>query len=193
MARPREYDSDAVVSAAKDVFWERGYEATGLDLLEAATHLSRSSMYLAFESKRGLFEAALTDYVSTFVEPVLLGPVEEGSTAADAAEFFVKLAALLRGDLGSRGCLMVNSIGELAGRDAGVARRGAEMYERHVSAFAGVLGGGEEGAAVAGQRARILAVSAMGVWITSRVDPEAAAEACDVIVEQIRLWAASRS
>jgi AcrR family transcriptional regulator len=192
MARPREYDRDAVIEAAKDVFWRRGYEAAGLDVLEEATQLSRSSMYLAFGSKRRLFDEAMAEYRATFIESVL-GPVEaEGSTAEDAARFFITIASLFRGELGSRGCLMINTIGELAGRDGSVARQGAEFHERYRLAFANALRGGARRGAreqrLAGDRALLLAGSAMGVWIISRVDPAAAARTCDAVVDQIRAW-----
>lgn len=193
MARPREYNRDVVVHAAKEAFWRRGYEACDLHLLEEATQLSRSSMYLAFGSKRGLFEEAMAEYGSTFTES-LLGPVEsENATSADAAGCFAVIAAMFRGDLGNRGCLIVNAIGELAERDASMARQGADLYERYRLAFANALGTGSGGSArdraVIGDRAQILAASAMGVWVTSRVDPVAAARACDAMVEQITVWA----
>ncbi|MGZ4672334.1 MAG: TetR/AcrR family transcriptional regulator [Ilumatobacteraceae bacterium] len=193
MARPREYNRDVVVHAAEEAFWRRGYEASDLHVLEQATQLSRSSMYLAFGSKRGLFDEAVAEYWSTFTES-LLGPVEsENATTVDAAGFFAATASLFRGDLGSRGCLIVNAIGELAGRDASMARQGADLYERYRLAFANALGAGSGGSArdqgVIGDRAQMLAVSAMGVWITSRVNPAAAAQACDAIVKQITVWA----
>lgn len=192
MARPREYERDAVVAAAKEVFWRHGYEAAGLDMLEEATHLSRSSLYLAFGSKRGLFNEAMAEYRSTFIASVL-GPVEaDGSTAEDAAGVFATIASLLRGELYSRGCLIINAIGELAGRDADMAQEGADFYERYRRAFAKALGGAVDADpaqhALNGDRAQLLAVSAIGIWIAARVDPAAAAQACDVVVRQIRVW-----
>jgi AcrR family transcriptional regulator len=196
MGRPREYDRDAVITAAKEVFWRTGYEAAGLDVLEEATQLSRSSMYVAFGSKHGLFDEAIAEYEATFIESVL-GPVESpDADPKDAAGFFTAVAALIRGDLGNRGCLVVNSIGELGGRDASVAREGAELHARYLAAFGRALAPsaaeGSEADALAAERARILAAAAMGVWITSRVDPVAAAEACDAVVEQIRVWTRPR-
>ena len=192
MARPREYNRDVVVHAAKEAFWRHGYETADLHVLEEATHLSRSSMYLAFGSKRGLFDEAIAEYQLTFTES-LLGPVEsEHATAADAAGCFAAIASLFRGDLGNRGSLIVNAIGELAERDSGVAREGAALYERYRLAFLHALGArsrtGARDKAVIGKQAQILAASAMGVWVTSRVDPAAAAQACDAVVEQIALW-----
>jgi hypothetical protein len=135
-------------------------------------------------------------YLSTFTES-LLGPVEsEDATTADAAGVFAAIALLFRGDLGNRGCLVVNAIGELAGRDPSAARHGAALYERYHLAFANALGRESEGTArdegVVLDRAHVLAVAAMGVWITSRVDPAAAAQACDAMVRQIAVWGHAR-
>lgn len=194
VARPREFDERKVIAAAKEVFWRRGYEATGLDDLERATHLSRSSVYAAFGSKRQLFAAALAEYEDTFIQS-LLGRVEApGAAPADAQAFFAEIASMFRSELSDRGCLVVNAIGELVGRDPAMGRDGQEFHARYRRAFANALGiattRGERRRALIAQRAEILAVSAMGVWITSRVDPSAAATACDAIVVQIRLWEA---
>ena len=48
-----------MVAAAAGSFLERGYEATSIDDLVAATGLHRGSLYKAFGSKRGIFLAAL--------------------------------------------------------------------------------------------------------------------------------------
>ncbi|WP_199865355.1 MULTISPECIES: TetR/AcrR family transcriptional regulator [Frankia] len=48
MARPRTFDEDQVVCAARDQFWATGYTATSLDDLTAATGLGRGSLYGAF-------------------------------------------------------------------------------------------------------------------------------------------------
>jgi len=62
MGRRREFDTEAVLDAAVDVFWRRGFEATSIDQLEAATGLRRQSLYGAFGDKERLFLAALRRY-----------------------------------------------------------------------------------------------------------------------------------
>jgi len=53
--RPKGYDRRAVLVVARDLFWEKGYEATSISDLERHTGLNRSSLYQEFGSKRDLF------------------------------------------------------------------------------------------------------------------------------------------
>ena len=62
MARPREFDEDAVLDAVMDTFWHYGYEATSAQDLVQATGLGRGSLYAAYTSKDGLFEQAMLRY-----------------------------------------------------------------------------------------------------------------------------------
>ena len=61
MGRKRSFDDDEVLSHAREVFLEHGYEGTSIDALVKATGLLRGSLYGAFGSKRGMFVAALHD------------------------------------------------------------------------------------------------------------------------------------
>ena len=71
MGRSQEFDTTAVVAAALDVFWARGYEGASLGDLESATGLSRSSLYNSFTNKRGLFDAAVQLYLDHVIRPRL--------------------------------------------------------------------------------------------------------------------------
>lgn len=62
MARPREFDTDKVLTALQDVFWERGYEGTSYAHIMAATGLRKGSLYSAFGDKRALYLEALARY-----------------------------------------------------------------------------------------------------------------------------------
>ena len=53
------YDRDDVLDGAMKVFWRRGYAATSMRELRDATGLGSRSLYAEFESKHGLFRAAL--------------------------------------------------------------------------------------------------------------------------------------
>ena len=57
--RPRAYDPDAALKAARDVFWVKGYAATSLDDIAEATGMNRPSLYAAFGDKEAIYLAAL--------------------------------------------------------------------------------------------------------------------------------------
>ena len=63
MARPREFEEDAVLDAAMECFWNRGYEATSMRDLVEKTGITGASLYNAFGDKRALYERALDRYV----------------------------------------------------------------------------------------------------------------------------------
>ncbi|MGB8862105.1 MAG: TetR/AcrR family transcriptional regulator [Ilumatobacteraceae bacterium] len=68
MGRPRIAALDDVVIAAMAAFREHGYAATSVRDLETATGLKAASLYQAFGSKAGLYEAALARYHLAVVE-----------------------------------------------------------------------------------------------------------------------------
>ena len=60
--RPKGFDMETALEQAMMTFWERGFEATGVDDLAAAMGLSTSSLYASFGGKEELFLAALDHY-----------------------------------------------------------------------------------------------------------------------------------
>jgi len=60
--RPRSFDLDDVLTKAMHVFWRHGYEGASLARLQEATGLTPPSVYNAFGSKEGLYEACLDHY-----------------------------------------------------------------------------------------------------------------------------------
>ena len=115
LGRPRGFDAEAALRIAVDVFWEQGFKATSLDALSDAMGLSRSSLYACFGSKHALLmaavriyaderHAALTKRVASFTDP------REAVRAM--------LAVIADVDGGTRGCLFVNTVAELAPGDA---------------------------------------------------------------------------
>ena len=62
MARPRTFDQQQVLDQAMDVFWRHGYDGASFAELTKAMNLNAPSIYAAFGSKRGLFDAVLQRY-----------------------------------------------------------------------------------------------------------------------------------
>jgi AcrR family transcriptional regulator len=62
MARPRVFEEAQVLDHAMEVFWRHGYEGASMAELTKAMGLNSPSIYVAFGSKRGLFDAVLNRY-----------------------------------------------------------------------------------------------------------------------------------
>jgi AcrR family transcriptional regulator len=61
--RPRAFDRDAALRSAVRLFWEKGYDGTSLQDLQAAMEgIKAPSFYAAFGSKEKLFREALEQY-----------------------------------------------------------------------------------------------------------------------------------
>jgi len=192
MARPKSYERQAVVIAAQQAFWTGGFLATGIDDLEQATGLGRSSLYLAFGSKKALFQAAVAEYEDGFLTPLLSGVEAPGAGLGEAARFFADLAAFFRDPASRRGCLMVNSITELAHRDAAFTPVAIRLAARYHTAFSHALRGavaqGDMDRGLLDRRAKLLASNAHGVWVLARADPEVAAATCRAIAREVGSW-----
>jgi len=59
MARPREFNEQAVLEAATQRFWLNGYEATSVRDLADDMGLTSASLYNAFGDKRALYRRIL--------------------------------------------------------------------------------------------------------------------------------------
>src|SRR5262252_8006752 len=133
VGRPKGYDRDTALLAARDLFWEQGYERTSIGDLEARTGLNRSSLYQEFGTKRQLFEAALECYADRVIANLLGGLRGGPLTGLDSVSgLFRQLGNLLcdGAAVSTQGCMMVNAIAELAGRDERVRAAGAAYRDR---------------------------------------------------------------
>ncbi len=110
MARPREFDVDAVLDRATDLFWSRGYEATSVQELVDTLGVNRASLYATFGDKAQLFEAVLRRYGERVNGALLetLGPPGAGAEAVRA--WFKVLIEKATQPAGPRGCLMLNTL-----------------------------------------------------------------------------------
>lgn len=62
MARPREFDADAVLDSAIGVFREHGFEGSSAQMLVDAMGIGRQSLYAAFGDKWQLYRSAVRRY-----------------------------------------------------------------------------------------------------------------------------------
>lgn len=129
MARPRQFDEDAVLRAVCDQFWDTGYAATSLQDLMRVSGLGKGSLYAAFGDKHELFLKVLRRYVAS-IDRGLRRSVDSAPRAVDALRSFVMSPV---GDddgvSARRGCLLANSTTELASADPVVVAQARQAYE----------------------------------------------------------------
>ena len=191
MGRQKQFDDTTVVRAARDVFWQRGYASTSMADLEAATGLSRSSMYLTYGSKRGLFDRALRTYLEELSWPMLAPMEATGAGREEIVGYFLAQAANLRQSSDSvltHGCLIANTSTELNVLDAEAVEVVLEYRNRVRAAIFHALGGMAETIHDRDAKADILAATQIGVMITARVNPIAAAKLAETIATDVKTW-----
>jgi TetR/AcrR family transcriptional regulator, transcriptional repressor for nem operon len=177
MARPREFDEQAVLNAAMNRFWELGYQATSMRDLTVETGLTSPSLYNAFGDKRALFRQVLERYVQ-HSSRARIARLESSLLPKDAIKaFFAEIVEHSLSDKDRRGCLLVNSALEIAPHDpeigAEVAKRLGEVeafFQRSVVAAqkAGSIPSDRD----AKDLARVLLAVLLGIRVVARATPE---------------------
>jgi TetR/AcrR family transcriptional repressor of nem operon len=116
MARPREFDEQAVLDAASDIFWAKGFEATSTRDLSARTGLTPSSIYAAFGDKRGLFRRSLDHYLARLRRKMTHLEAMVSPGQAITGFFHDTIERSLEDPL-QRGCMLVNCALEASPQD----------------------------------------------------------------------------
>ncbi|MBB4442104.1 MULTISPECIES: TetR/AcrR family transcriptional regulator [Rhizobium] len=108
--RPRAFDAKAALGKARDVFWDRGFAATSLDNLSAATTLNRPSLYGAFGDKEDLYLDTLEGYRQDGMD-VLTEALDPSLPLRDniARVYAGALAIYMHGETAARGCLLIGT------------------------------------------------------------------------------------
>jgi TetR/AcrR family transcriptional repressor of nem operon len=124
VARTKEFDPDAALRAALELFWRRGYEATSMSDLEAHLGIGRGSIYATFGSKHELYLKALERYEQGLL-PDLLQDLARPGPALPGVRALVRRYAAEASAEGTRdrGCFVTNTAAELAPHDPVAARR----------------------------------------------------------------------
>ncbi|MBA3468061.1 MAG: TetR/AcrR family transcriptional regulator [Herpetosiphonaceae bacterium] len=143
MARPREFNRDAVLDKAMNLFWKQGYEATSVHELGEHLGLNPGSLYNTFKDKHSLFLEALERYIQTQGQQSCQ-ILDSGSGKAVLRQFFMQLLEYSRNDVDCKGCLMVNSTAELAAHDPEVRIKVAAGRTALQQAFQGAIKRGQD-------------------------------------------------
>jgi TetR/AcrR family transcriptional repressor of nem operon len=179
VARPREFEHDAVLDRAMRIFWSRGYEATSVQDLVNEMGIQRGSLYATFGDKRALFFAAIDRY-DRVVTTKLLAALDEPASGLEAIRRFFRLK--IEWALAAhrpRGCLVTNSATELASRDRRTASRVGAVLTKIEAAFQRAVVRAQQAGEIDPARdpralARFLTSSAQGLSVMAKTSSERA-------------------
>lgn len=134
MARLIEFDRDKALESAMLLFWRQGYNATSLSQLLEAMAISRSSFYAAFTDKRSVYIEALTLF-SQRTNSVLSSVEDDRNPGNAIKNFFEHTLFSVPERRMRRGCMMVNTVLELADVDQGLSILASQKLDEIERAF----------------------------------------------------------
>ena len=179
VGRPKSFDEAVVVERAMELFWLRGYEATGLTELLEHMGISRQSLYDTFGNKRGLFIRVIEHYRQTQLSTALKLLERDGSRIDNVkavVQFFENLAL----DKRCRGCLVANSLVELGREEGEIADLLRDTLELLQSSLQSSLEDAQREGELASSKsptkiAYALTNATIGLAVTGKLDMDAAA------------------
>ncbi|MGW1497412.1 TetR/AcrR family transcriptional regulator [Streptomyces mirabilis] len=130
MARTKEFDPDAALQSALELFWRRGYEATSMTDLVEHLGVGRASIYATYGNKHELYLKALDRYQQAR-NPQLLRELSQPGPALPAVRAVVRRFATEATTEARRlsGCFVTNTAAELAPHDTAAARRVEQNWD----------------------------------------------------------------
>jgi TetR/AcrR family transcriptional repressor of nem operon len=138
MARPRGFDEETAVRAARDAFRRTGYAGTSLSDLSQATGLGKGSLYNTFGDKDQLFSRVFAEYCAE--ADTNADQLFEESDGLDAALGY--LGMITRETIADRdhvGCMIANTTAELSVSSPSVVDRASKTFQHIEDLIAGAL------------------------------------------------------
>ena len=178
MARAKQFDPTVALDAAVDQFWEHGFEATSIQDLCGKLKLNPGSLYGTYGDKRALFVAVFERYVDRVSREAIERIAREPSGIAGIRTYFDFLIAAIVGGKRRWGCLITNSVIELADREPEIAAKVAVHFARLETAFASALARskalGEVHQDIGSETAAYLVCVVQGLNVLARTKPSLA-------------------
>ncbi|MEU5048786.1 TetR family transcriptional regulator [Streptomyces sp. NPDC021096] len=178
MARTKEFDPDAALQSALELFWQRGYEATSMADLVAHLGIARASLYGTFGSKRELYLKALERYGEQHGPPIVEELSQPGPALPAVRALVRRFAEEAACDDLRRGCFVTNTAVELGAHDADTARRVEQSWSSLETALTSALMRAAAQGELPADRdpvalARMLLVLLQGLRVIGKVNPSA--------------------
>jgi TetR/AcrR family transcriptional repressor of nem operon len=134
MGRNFEFSREETLNRAMQVFWQKGYKATIMRDLIKEMGIQPGSIYNTFGDKHSLFLEALKHY-GEVVTANALKILERDASPMENLQIFFNEIILRPADKKCRGCLLVNTVVELAPHDSETADIAKEIMQKIETAF----------------------------------------------------------
>ncbi|WP_067134816.1 TetR/AcrR family transcriptional regulator [Microtetraspora malaysiensis] len=177
MARTKEFDPDAALQKALELFWERGYEATSMADLVQHLGIARASIYATFGGKHDLYVKAFERYQETR-DPTVVEALSQPGPALPAVRSLVEAyVEETLCDERRRGCMVVNAAVEVMSRDPQIARRVEASWDYLETALTSALTRARAQGEISDDKdpralARFLLVVMQGMRVLGRAHPD---------------------
>lgn len=111
--RPREFDREAALIAARNLFWRHGYEGTSMADLVAKMGIASARIYHAFGSKEQLFREAVGNYAENEGGFAVVA-LQQADIVTAIETLFSAAIALYTRNIQPLGCMVVSAAGGLS-------------------------------------------------------------------------------
>lgn len=178
MGRQREFDPEAALEAAMELFWQKGYQNTSVGELLDAMGINRWSLYQTFGDKPQLFLKALELYRQRWAAHIRAHLEAHASPRAALFALVRAMGDQIVADRLHRGCLIANSAFELAALEPEAARVVTDGLRRLEGAITDLVARAQAAGELTTRDdprtlARFLIASVNGVRAAGRVESEA--------------------
>lgn len=176
MARPREFDETAVLQAAMNRFWAKGFEQTSVRDLAEQMGITGASLYNAFGDKRSLYRQAFIYYLAESVRD-RVARLEKLPPALAIRTFFDEIIERSINDEQRRGCMLVNAALELAPYDPEIQKLVAQELIFIEAFFRRCIGAAQKDGSITDTRpadelAKLLLSVLLGIRVLARTRPQ---------------------
>jgi len=138
MGQAKQFDPTERLDLAVDAFWQHGFDGSAMQDLCKAMGLFPGSLYGTYGDKRQLFLRAVERYMAT-VSAKAIRTLGQGSGLTALGCYFDRLITGIVEGKRRWGCLVTNSIVELAPREPAIAAMVELHLARLEAAFAGAI------------------------------------------------------
>ncbi|MBN3801539.1 helix-turn-helix transcriptional regulator [Paraburkholderia sp. Ac-20336] len=191
MAGVRQFDEGAALETALPLFWQKGFAATTMQDLAAATGIQRGSLYNAYGDKETLFLRVFDLYRERFLQQIRRS-LDKPKVRDALQSFFdcviTSMTTTIAADAPTRGCLSTKTAVETQDMDAPIREAIQSLLDDFETILLERLSKVEKTAHLripAAEAARLVLTLTRGIVVIERVyqDPKRLRHTADSLIE----------